>query len=544
MNKNLMKGTFWLTFSNLLCKFLGVIYLIPWLSMMGTSEDGLMANALYNVAYLPYGLFLMLGTVGFPNAIAKKIAIASKENDDETCQTVFKSTNNIMYIIGILSAVVMFLVAPMLAAISPLANQANGIIAIRSLCLSLVVIPILSGIRGYFQGKNDLKPYGVSLILEQFIRIVVILVGTFYFRVLTDGTIVEAVVISTVASFFGGIAAIIYMFLLGKKKGYFTLKDFAISTAFLTEENKQQSVAIIKETIPFIFVGSVITITQLIDQVTIKPIMRFFDSTLSATQLELLFSKVSVNPNKLTAILISMIGTVAMSSLPLLSSLKKEERSEIESITADSLNIAFLLLIPATCGMMILASPLYTLFFGYDNSSVGYFQLAVGAAMFMSLFTILSTMLQSLNHHAYTVRLTLECVLSKLLFQVLFLRLFGAYGLSLSTGLAFLIAFVRGYLYLCREYQIMPLPKIRKQLFQTYSSTILMSLVCVPIAYGLSQILNPYSKSQAMLTCLIVGVVGIGIFAAATLFHNPTLRRSLKLEALIKSKKNADDKNP
>ena len=34
MNKKLMQGTFWLTFANLLCKVLGVVYLIPWLSMM------------------------------------------------------------------------------------------------------------------------------------------------------------------------------------------------------------------------------------------------------------------------------------------------------------------------------------------------------------------------------------------------------------------------------------------------------------------------------------------------------------------------------
>lgn len=72
MNKKLMQGTFWLTFANLLCKVLGVVYLIPWLSMMGNNQDGMLATTLYNVGYLPYGLFLMLGTVGFPNAIAKK----------------------------------------------------------------------------------------------------------------------------------------------------------------------------------------------------------------------------------------------------------------------------------------------------------------------------------------------------------------------------------------------------------------------------------------------------------------------------------------
>ena len=55
MNKKLMQGTFWLTFANLLCKVLGVVYLIPWLSMMGNNQDGMLATTLYNVGYLPYG---------------------------------------------------------------------------------------------------------------------------------------------------------------------------------------------------------------------------------------------------------------------------------------------------------------------------------------------------------------------------------------------------------------------------------------------------------------------------------------------------------
>ena len=218
MNKKLMQGTFWLTFANLLCKVLGVVYLIPWLSMMGNNQDGMLATTLYNVGYLPYGLFLMLGTVGFPNAIAKKVAVATKEGDNAACRLIFRSTINIMFVIGIASAALMYLFAPLLAGISPIANVNNGILAIRSLCPSLIAIPILSAMRGYFQGKNDLRPYGTSLIIEQAVRVIVILAGTYYLRVLTDGTILEAVLISTVASLFGGVSAIIHKYIVGRRK--------------------------------------------------------------------------------------------------------------------------------------------------------------------------------------------------------------------------------------------------------------------------------------------------------------------------------------
>ncbi len=56
----------------------------------------------------------------------------------------------------------------------------------------------------------------------------------------------------------------------------FKLKDFLISSRYFKHENRAASVSIIRETLPFIFVGSVITIVQMIDQVTMKPLLHFF----------------------------------------------------------------------------------------------------------------------------------------------------------------------------------------------------------------------------------------------------------------------------
>ena len=88
MKKNLLSGTFWLSSANLLCKILGIVYLIPWLMMMGSQDAGQQAQALYNVAYLPYALFLTLGTAGFPSGIAKKIA--AEKDDTPKVQLFFR----------------------------------------------------------------------------------------------------------------------------------------------------------------------------------------------------------------------------------------------------------------------------------------------------------------------------------------------------------------------------------------------------------------------------------------------------------------------
>ena len=54
-------------------RILGVVYLIPWLAMIGSPQHQTVAQALFNTAYTPYALFIALGTA-VPSAIARRVA--------------------------------------------------------------------------------------------------------------------------------------------------------------------------------------------------------------------------------------------------------------------------------------------------------------------------------------------------------------------------------------------------------------------------------------------------------------------------------------
>ncbi len=69
MNKKIMSGSFWLSFGSIFSRVLGIIYLIPWLYMIGSPAHKNVAMALFNASYNPYGLFIALGTAGFPSAL-------------------------------------------------------------------------------------------------------------------------------------------------------------------------------------------------------------------------------------------------------------------------------------------------------------------------------------------------------------------------------------------------------------------------------------------------------------------------------------------
>lgn len=66
--QQMLRGTAWMTASNIISRLLGALYIIPWYAWMGKQGD--QANALFGQGYNIYALFLLISTAGIPVAIA------------------------------------------------------------------------------------------------------------------------------------------------------------------------------------------------------------------------------------------------------------------------------------------------------------------------------------------------------------------------------------------------------------------------------------------------------------------------------------------
>ena len=66
---NFIDGAIISTLCLIICKILGLIYVIPFYKIIGTQ-----GGALYSYAYSIYAVFLNLSTIGIPSAIAKIIS--------------------------------------------------------------------------------------------------------------------------------------------------------------------------------------------------------------------------------------------------------------------------------------------------------------------------------------------------------------------------------------------------------------------------------------------------------------------------------------
>src|SRR5690625_6626898 len=86
-SNKLVRGTFYLTLATLITKVLGMLYLIPFYSIMGGEEN----LALYGYAYTPYTIMLSIAAAGVPGAGSKYLAKYNALGAYATRQKVYRS---------------------------------------------------------------------------------------------------------------------------------------------------------------------------------------------------------------------------------------------------------------------------------------------------------------------------------------------------------------------------------------------------------------------------------------------------------------------
>ncbi|WP_165006170.1 MULTISPECIES: polysaccharide biosynthesis protein [unclassified Enterococcus] len=434
--EKMARGSAWMTASNIISRLLGAVYIIPWYAWMG--EHAKAANGLFNMGYNIYALFLLISTAGIPAAIAKQTARYNSLNEYGTSRKLFIRALQMMGVLGILFALFMYLASPWLAHAS--GGGEELIPTMRSLSIAVLVFPCMSVIRGYFQGNQEMMPYALSQIVEQVARVFYMLLTTFIIMKVMKGDYVTAVTQSTFAAFIGMIASILVLL-------YFLKKHQAYASVFIKYSKNQVDIATrellldtVKEAIPFIIVGSGVTIFKLVDQFTFIRIMSGM-TEYSKGQLLDLFSIFSANPDKLTMVVIALATSIASTGLPLITeAVTIKDRAGLAKLTSGNLQLFSFFMFPATFGVMLLAYPLNTLFYTPDPLGSKVLIQASFVGLFLGLYMLVSNMLQGMFENMAAIRYLAVGFVVKLLLQYPAIRIFEVYGPLLATMIGFAVS--------------------------------------------------------------------------------------------------------
>lgn len=532
--QKMVRGSIWMTVGSVVSRLMGAIYIIPWYAWMG--EHAKVANNLFSKGYNIYALFLMIATAGIPGAIAKQISHYNSLNEYGLSKKLFHRSMVVMMGLGVAFAGVMYFAAPILAA-----GEADLIPTMRALSCALLIFPCMSVVRGFFQGYQNMMPSAISQMAEQFARVFYMLLATFIIMKTGKGDYVEAVTQSTFAAFIGMIFALgalgYYYFKTGHKRRILEANSdnkLTISTSDLLKN-------MMIEAMPFIIIGSAVTIVKIFDQYTFEAIMSHL-TNFTGTQIKELFSIFSANPDKLTMITISIATSLAVTSLPLVTeAFTLKDKTGVARLIGDNIQLFFFVMIPATLGMIVLAYPLNTLFYEPDTLGSSVLVEACYIGIILGFYMLVSTTLQGLYENKQAMTFLGIGFLVKIILQYPFISIFHVYGPLLSTAACFLVA---GGLTVAHIKKItdFDLATTVKRTGLILILSLVMTTVAVLTKLGLSTVLSQDSKIQSFIIVMIVGAVGIMVYGymalkiklADRLLGDKVagLRRKFKIKAL------------
>ena len=202
MREKFIKSTLILLVGGFFTKLLGMIIKIVMSRMIGT--DGL---GLYMLILPTFSLFIGLSQFGMPIALSKLIAEDKKNN-----KKLFFSVFLVVLCVNLFLIVGIVVFAPILA--NRLLHNPDTYYGILAIALVIPFTSISSICRSYFFGKERMGPHVISNLLEDVVRLFLMIVGIPFFKDKGLNYAVCYIILSNIIS--EGISILVLFFFLPK----------------------------------------------------------------------------------------------------------------------------------------------------------------------------------------------------------------------------------------------------------------------------------------------------------------------------------------
>jgi O-antigen/teichoic acid export membrane protein len=506
---NIIRGSMMLTGANYLSKILGIVYVIPFEALVGSS-----LIALYSFAYTPYSILISLSTAGIPLAMSKFVAKYNSLGDYRTGRKMLKSASKLMMLTGILAFLLLFFSAEWIAQHilkdSDLSFQVEDITyVIKMVSFALIIIPSMSIIRGFFQGYGSMGPTAVSVVMEQIVRILFLLGSVFIIIKVMDGSPVTAIGLATFSAFVGALGSLFVLLYFWKIRKPYLNEQLLTQKARSTKPIKELYKELFSYAGPFVLVGLATPIYQLIDQFTLPKALAHVGIEEKIS--DLIYSVIVLLGHKLVIIPVTVATGLSLALLPVITKSFTEKKRDvyIQQINL-SLQTVMLITIPAAVGLSILGKEAYASFYGVEDVSIAGPLLSWYApvSLFFSLFTVSASILQSLNKQNFALISLGAGIVIKLVCNSPFIYLFGGKGAVFATGLAVLAASVLN-IWRIQKTTSMTLKPLYKRTLLIMIFTAFMTIIVIIIKWlFISFIFDAQSRLGSIITVLVSAGIG------------------------------------
>lgn len=165
-------SAFILLVSGVVCKALGALFRLPLTNLLGIEGIGI-----FQLIMSLYAFALVITCGGVTNSLSKLISTARARNDRTKIGAYLHRALFVAIGIGLLIGLIFFFLGNVISNFQGIGNN-------KSYMLFLVLLPlgaVLSALRGFFQGYENMVPTALSQILEQVFKFALGLLFAFYF---------------------------------------------------------------------------------------------------------------------------------------------------------------------------------------------------------------------------------------------------------------------------------------------------------------------------------------------------------------------------
>ncbi len=422
-------GAFVSTFCIIICKVVGLLYVIPFYSIIGNS-----GGALYAYAYTIYSLFLTLSSQGIPVAMSKIISEYNTLNYHWSKQQAYKIVRNLMVGIGVVSFILLLIFAkPIAYLIIGEIEGGNTIddvaLVIRSISIALVVVPFLSTIKGYLSGHKYFTQYALSNVIEQLVRVSFILIGSYLAAKVFNLNTPIVVSISTLGATVG--AFVSYLYLKIKKNKNKELFNVKAKKTEAEKSNTSKSILkrVIMVALPFVIIDFIRSIYSIVDTFTINATLTKLGYTLSES--EYVLSVISTWGSKLNMVIIALVSGLTLSLIPnISSSYINGDMKDVNDKINQSFQIIMFVNLPMVLGLHLLATPVWNMFYGSNELGIALFSLYIFQALSFSFYSISVDSAQIMGNTKLALSALFGSFFLKALLNIPFMNLFAAIGIK------------------------------------------------------------------------------------------------------------------
>lgn len=505
---NFLEGTMIATLAIIITKIMGILYVIPFSSMIG--EQG---SALYAYAYNIYIIFLDISTAGLPLAISKITKEYSTLKKTKEKVTAYRIGRKMTLILSSAIFVILFLFAECIAKLI-LGDLSGGntvedvAFAIRAVSFAILVIPSLGVVRGYLQGHNIMNVPALSQVIEQIIRILFILGGSFLAIYVFHLSLKTTIGIAVFGACGGGIAALLYVL----KKTNKEKKELNLDKVYKEDKalNKEIGKKIIKYATPFIVIALAASINNFMDMVMILRTLELLG--IETAKVEFATTAITTWSIKISMIVNAIAVGMTTSLIPtIVESYTLKDWDSVNKKLNQALQLILIISIPMCVGLSLLSKSVWSIFYGVSTIGPKIFAIHIFYSLFFNIYNITNSTLQGLNNFktvykstiiGFAVNIALNIPLMLLCNKI---GLEAYYGAIVSTSIGYIASFTIALKTLKKENGLN-----YKETIKTTTQILIPTAIMIGVVLLLKAIIpvNLASKFSCVLYVAIISILG------------------------------------